>query len=162
MNYVKHLNHWFEELRLNNEAKPTHVSLYFGLFQMWNANRFPEKFVINRYEMMVMTKIGSKTTYSKMMQDLHKWGWINYLPSQSKYGLSTIQLFNMSEKGPSYSAKSGTGSETSNGTSSDTSSGTRTEPSNGTSSGQVVGHNNKTINSELINNKKNNKYDEEM
>lgn len=162
MNYIKHLNHWFEELRLNNEAKPTHISLYCALFQMWNINRFPEKFIINRYEMMTMTKIGSKTTYSNTMQDLHKWGWIDYSPSQSKYGVSTIQLFNMSEKAPSTSTTSGTSSGTRSNTSTGTSNGTSSETSSGTRTGQVVGHNNKTINNKTLNNKINNKYNEEM
>lgn len=162
MNYIKHLNQWFEELRLNNDAKPTHISLYCALFQMWNINRFPKSFIINRYEMMTMTKIGSKTTYSITMQDLHKWGWINYLPSNSKYGVSTVEMFNMSEKAALSIAANGTSNESSNGTGSETSNGTRNETSIGGRSGQVLGHNNKTINSEIKNNKINKKYDEEM
>lgn len=158
MNYIKHLNHWFEELRMNSDAKPTHISLYFALFQMWNINRFPEKFVINRYELMTLSKIGSKTTYSNLMQDLHRWGWVHYVPSQSKYGISAVKLLNMTDKPPA----SCTTFETSTEASSATSYAASNATSSGRGSGQVLGHNSKTINKELTKNKINKKYYEQM
>ncbi len=92
MNYIKHLNHWFEIMRTKEEVKPTHISLYLALFYLWNQNRFSPSFSINRQEMMNISKIGGYTTYSKCMRELHVWGWINYFPSTSKYGLSVVSL----------------------------------------------------------------------
>ena len=92
MNYIKHLNHWLEIMKTKPEVKPTHVSLYVALFYLWNHNRFATSFSINRQEMMNISKIGSCTTYSKCMRELHEWGWINYFPSTSKYGISMVSL----------------------------------------------------------------------
>lgn len=92
MNYVKHLNVWFELMKTNPEMKPTHIALYVVLFQYWNQNHFAANFVINRHELMNAMKLGSNSTYSKCMKDLHQWGWIIYYPSRSKYGVSLVSI----------------------------------------------------------------------
>lgn len=60
MNYIKHLNAVFQQFSMDSRLNPTHISLYVALFQFWNIHRFPEVFYINREEVMVMAKIGSK------------------------------------------------------------------------------------------------------
>lgn len=97
MNYIKHLTHWFELLKYNKEVKPTHIAIYIVLFQLWNQCRFPPSFVISRPELMNLCKIGSKSIYSNCMADMHKWEWVHYTPSHSKYGASTVSLVNWSE-----------------------------------------------------------------
>lgn len=92
MNYVKHLNTWFELMKTNPEMKPTHIALYVVLFQFWNQSHFASSFVINRQALMNAMKMGSKATYSKCMKDLHEWGWIIYYPSQSKFGVSQVSV----------------------------------------------------------------------
>lgn len=92
MNYIKHLSQWFELLRLSPEAKHTHIAIYIVLFQQWNQNRFTPVFIINRADLMGMSKIGSKSVYSNCMRDMHSWGWIIYSPSYCKYGQSTVAI----------------------------------------------------------------------
>lgn len=174
MNYIKHLNYWFELLRNNVEAKPTHIALYVTLFQQWNQGRFPQTFIINRTELMNLSKIGSKTVYSNCMSDMHRWGWVHYTPSYSNYGSSTVCIRNWSDETmdqepkrsknrPSTSPNMETCTETSDGTAHGTSAGTASETANGTASGQEVGHNNKTYKQETDNNKNlKNKYNEPM
>jgi len=41
-----------------------------ALFQLWNNNRFPDEFYINRNEVMQFSRIGSKTTYHRCIKEL--------------------------------------------------------------------------------------------
>lgn len=157
MNYVKHLNQWFALLQSNQDLRPTHIALYFVLFQLWNNNRFASVFVINRNEMMNLSKIGSKTTYSKCMNDLQKWGWINYKPSQSRYGISQVSLTlweqlpigenNMPKNSGNLVWESPTSDPSTN------KNGTTYKTSCGTSNGPVAGHNIINSKQEMTNNK---------
>ena len=78
MNYINHLNAVFRLFAKDSQVRPTHISLYIALFQLWNRNRFPEKFYINRGEVMIMSKIGSMTTYYNCMRRLHDRKYITY------------------------------------------------------------------------------------
>lgn len=81
MNYIKHLNGFFE--RLSNDQRMTayHISLYLILFQFWNLNRFQNPFSISRQELMALSRIGSVNTYARCVKELHHWGYISYFPS---------------------------------------------------------------------------------
>jgi|TARA_R110002167_G_scaffold105083_1_gene270474 hypothetical protein len=108
MNYIKHLNSVFELFTRDSRLNPTHISLYMALFQFWNINRFPEVFYINREEVMVMAKIGSKATYHRCLRRLHDWKYIRYLPSHNPYKGSQIQMLKF---GTSSDSNTGTSSE---------------------------------------------------
>jgi len=108
MNYIKHLNSVFELFTRDSRLNPTHISLYMALFQFWNINRFPEVFYINREEVMVMAKIGSKATYHRCLRRLHDWKYIRYLPSHNPYKGSQIQMLKF---GTSSCSNTGTSSE---------------------------------------------------
>lgn len=108
MNYIKHLNSVFELFTRDSRLNPTHISLYMALFQFWNINRFPEVFYINREEVMVMAKIGSKATYHRCLRRLHDWKYIRYLPSHNPYKGSQIQMLKF---GTSSGSNTGTSSE---------------------------------------------------
>ncbi|GBF18047.1 MULTISPECIES: hypothetical protein [Arenibacter] len=108
MNYIKHLNSVFKLFTRDSRLNPTHISLYMALFQFWNINRFPEVFYINREEVMVMAKIGSKATYHRCLRRLHDWKYIRYLPSHNPYKGSQIQMLKF---GTSSGSNTGTSSE---------------------------------------------------
>lgn len=92
MNYITHLNHWSALVEQNHFARPTHISLYYSLFQLWNKQHFADTIFITRYDLMKMSKIGSKTTYSKCIAELHSWGWLHYSPSHSIYTKSQVRM----------------------------------------------------------------------
>jgi hypothetical protein len=48
---------------------------------------------VARSELMKLSKIGSNNTYSKCMKDLHKWGYIEYLPSHDPFKGSKVNMF---------------------------------------------------------------------
>ncbi|WP_353120191.1 hypothetical protein [Myroides odoratus] len=135
-NYIKHLNVAAEFFKLNTEAKPTHIALYLSLFQIWNTLRFPPTYGINREELMNRSKIGSTTTYSKCMRDLHRWGLINYQSSTSQYGFSHVSITRLDQN----TANIFSIYETTTDTSTDTSSETSTDASTDTGGGQEVVH----------------------
>ena len=63
-----------------------------ALFQLWNANHFPEIFYVNRDEVMQLSKVGSKSIYHRCVKELHHWNYIVYFPSHNPYKGSKIKL----------------------------------------------------------------------
>ena len=93
MNYIKHLNGVFQQFAKDNRLNPTHISLYIALFQIWNHNRFPKDFFINREEIMSFSKIGSKSTYHRCIKELSHWKYILYSPSHNPFKGSRVKMF---------------------------------------------------------------------
>ncbi len=94
MNYITHLNGVFDQFSKDNRLNPTHISLYIALFQIWNHNRFPKDFHINREEVLKISKIGSTATYHKCIKELNHWKYIVYSPSHNPFKGSKVKLFN--------------------------------------------------------------------
>ena len=93
MNYIKHLNAIMKQISNDSRLNPTHISLYFALFYIWNYNRFPKDFFINREEVMSQSKIGSKSTYHRCVKELSHWKYIVYSPSHNPFKGSRVKLF---------------------------------------------------------------------
>jgi hypothetical protein len=98
------------------------------------------------------------------MSDMHRWGWITYRPSHSKYGSSTVSLANWSEASIQNGNKRGkntqvftpyfeTTCETTTETSTATTTGTSTATTSVPTAEPAVGHNNKTYKQQTENNK---------
>ena len=96
VNYIKHLNTVFFQFSKDKRLNPTHISLYMALFQLWNINRFPEDFFINREEVMQLSKIGSKSTYHRCLKELNHWNYVVYFPSHNPYRGSKIKMLKFS------------------------------------------------------------------
>jgi hypothetical protein len=92
MNYIKHLSGFFQKISYDTDLNPTHVSLYMALFQTWNVNRFQNPISITRNEMMRISKIYSKATYHKCINDLHTKEYIIYEPSHNPFKGSLIHV----------------------------------------------------------------------
>ena len=93
MNYIRHLNGVLEKFATDERLRPTHISLYLALFQMWNAARFQNPLSINRTELMQISKIGSANTYTDCLKDLHAWGYVKYIPSFNPTKGSLVNLY---------------------------------------------------------------------
>ena len=94
INYIKHLNGVFVHISKDSRLNPTHISLYIGLFQIWNNYHFTESFYINREEVMRYSKIGSKTTYHRCIKELSYWNYLLYQPSHNPFRGSRVKMFN--------------------------------------------------------------------
>ncbi|QOD61832.1 hypothetical protein H9I45_05145 [Polaribacter haliotis] len=115
VNFIKHLKGVLFQFSKDNRLNPTHISLYVGLFQIWNNNRFPEEFYINREEVMCFSKIGSKSTYHKCIKDLSHWKYIIYYPSHNPYKGSKIKMFKFETSSGQVVVHNSTKNETSTG-----------------------------------------------
>jgi hypothetical protein len=85
VNYISHLNNFFERVKVDQTLSPLHVSLYLALFHYWNVHRFDNLFPVYRDDLMQLSKIGSKNTYHKCIRELHQAGYILYYPAPFKY-----------------------------------------------------------------------------
>jgi hypothetical protein len=81
MNYILHLNTFLWKLRTETRLTGNHISLYLALFHYWNCNRFQNPFPLYRERLMQIAGIGSRTTYSKCLKELHDFGYIVHNPS---------------------------------------------------------------------------------
>jgi FtsZ-interacting cell division protein ZipA len=63
-----------------------------ALFQTWNVNRFQNPISITRNEMMRISKIYSKATYHKCINELHAKEYIKYEPSHNPFKGSLIYV----------------------------------------------------------------------
>ena len=90
MNYIRHLNGFFERLAEDERLSSYHISLYIALFQHWNANRFSDQFTISRTEVMQLARIGSANTYARCMKELADWGYVIYFPSSNLHSGSKV------------------------------------------------------------------------
>ena len=92
MNYIKLLNAAFEKFYFDDRLNPTHISLYMALFQEWNSSRFADEFYVNRRDLMMASKIGSKSTYHRCVTELDSWNYLFYFPSNNPYKGSKIKM----------------------------------------------------------------------
>ena len=92
MNYIQHLNATLMDFYDDDRLGYGHISLYMALFFYWNLHRFPKKFHANRTELMKMAKIGSKSTYHRLLRELQEFGYIDYHPAKGPHELSMVAL----------------------------------------------------------------------
>jgi hypothetical protein len=130
MNYIRHLNGFFERLAEDERLSSYHISLYIALFQQWNANRFRDQFTISRTEVMQLARIGSANTYARCMKELTDWGYIAYFPSSNLHSgskVSCIRFDSTSDTAGNTVGDTCIKSDTSASTATDTASNTGTE-----------------------------------
>src|SRR5690606_8211559 len=98
INYIRHLNSIFLLFTKDSRLNPTHVSLYMAFFQLWNHNRFPKQFYVNREEVMKLSKIGSKSTYHRCIKELDHYKYLVYNPSHNPFKGSQIKMLIFSSR----------------------------------------------------------------
>lgn len=128
VNYIQHLTGFFDMVAQDNRLSMGHIALYATLFQFWNLNRFRNPMSIARSEMMLISKIGSKSTYTKLLKELDQFGYIQYLPSNNPVKGSLVNLYTF-----------GNSSEHSSENSSEHSCRNTTSPTTGTTTEQSTG-----------------------
>lgn len=92
VNYISQLTEAISRFSDDERLNSTHVSLYLALFQFWNLNRFKNPISINRSDAMRVSKVGSKTTYHRCINQLDEWGYIKYFPSNNPLRGSLVKM----------------------------------------------------------------------
>ncbi len=98
MNYIRHLNAFFQFVRKDERLACSHVSLYLALFQYWNFNRFQNPFPVTRESIMQLSRLGSKNTYHKAIRHLNDTGYIIYHPPPTKFQAVKISMIRLDIK----------------------------------------------------------------
>lgn len=132
MNYIRHLNGFYNRLSQDQLMTPYHLSLYMALFQLWNLNRFKNPFTISRAETMQLSLISSVNTYARCIKQLQQWGYIRYVPTANLYcgsQVTCIRFDTGTDTGTDTGRYTGTdtGSDTGSDTGTDTGSDTGTD-----------------------------------
>ncbi|MGV8829008.1 MAG: hypothetical protein ACWA6U_11875 [Breznakibacter sp.] len=87
------MNELFALFDVDNRITVYHTALYLALFRLWNANHFVSPLRINRAIIMKMSKISSTKTYSKTIEELSQWGYVEYSPTNTKLHPSYVHVF---------------------------------------------------------------------
>jgi len=98
MNYIRHINAFYNHVKKDDRLTSSHISLYLALFQYWNYNRFQNPFPIYRDNMMQLSRIGSKNTYHKCIKQLHEANYIFYHSPVSKFQPIKISMIRLDQK----------------------------------------------------------------
>ncbi|MVT10648.1 hypothetical protein [Chitinophaga tropicalis] len=90
INYIGHLNTFYQRTRNDHRLNSTDMALYLALFHIWNSWHFKNPFAVQRTEAMKLSHIGSNRTYNDSLRKLQKCGYIVYLPPEQPFMRSTV------------------------------------------------------------------------
>lgn len=93
MSLIPYFRAWMDRVVRDDRLRPQHISLYAALLFYWNNNQFRNPLMLRRKELMRLSKIGSKDTYTKCLKELHQWNYMRYLPSANAQLRSQFHMF---------------------------------------------------------------------
>jgi hypothetical protein len=86
------LQNFLNTVKGDMRVNPRHISIYISLFQEWTKNNFESPVILKAKTVMELSKINSRTTFTKCIKDLHEFGYIRYIASRDHYRGSEIYL----------------------------------------------------------------------
>jgi putative lipase involved disintegration of autophagic bodies len=92
MEFMSHLEQVNRLWRKDNRILLEHISLYYALFTWWYCHRNGEQVAISSERMMQRSKIKSKEIYEETLEELDRYGYITYRPSNVKGQPATIAI----------------------------------------------------------------------
>jgi len=72
----------------------SHISLYVALVLRSGGDA---SFVITRGDLMHLSKIKSRQTYNRCMNELKEYGYIRYTPSSDPFSGSVVEILNLTK-----------------------------------------------------------------
>ena len=91
MELFEPLAEFYEAIADDGRISATHISLYIALLQQWNLNDCKNPIIIHRESIMKAAKI-SRRTYSRRINELQQYGYIQYVPSSNPFSGSMVYL----------------------------------------------------------------------
>ena len=85
VNFIRHIDIFFEIVRLSPAINYAHIALYISLFRYWNHSFFTNPMTPTRSEIMVYAGIKSKECYYRLLREISELDLIRYYPSKSRY-----------------------------------------------------------------------------
>ncbi|MBK8054968.1 MAG: hypothetical protein IPK35_17285 [Saprospiraceae bacterium] len=99
VNYIRHIDLFFEIARFSPAINYGHIALYISLFRSWNHSFFSNPMTPARDDIMAYAGIKSKECYYRILREISELDLIRYYPSKSKYEtglfcMSSLELVN--------------------------------------------------------------------
>ncbi len=94
MEELRQLTNFINKMVSDHRLKPVHLSLSLALCHIWIRSRFQRHYRISRRTLMEASRIRSRATYHKAIQELQKFGYLKYFPSYHPMKASEIELLN--------------------------------------------------------------------
>lgn len=94
MEELQQLTHFINKLISDDRLKPVHISLSLALCHSWIRSRFQRHYQISRRTLMRASRIRSRATYHKAIQELQRFGYLKYSPSYHPVKASEVELLN--------------------------------------------------------------------
>ncbi|MBK9742689.1 MAG: hypothetical protein IPO94_06850 [Saprospiraceae bacterium] len=85
VNYIRHIDIFFEIVRISPAINYAHIAVYISLFRFWNQAFFSNPITPTRSEIMIYASIKSKECYYKILREISELDLIRYYPSKSRY-----------------------------------------------------------------------------
>lgn len=80
-NPVDNLLRFIQKARDDPRIGPTHLSLYVSLFVYWHSKKWQNPISLYSHDIMPAGKIAASNTYHRTIRELHRYGYIEYIPS---------------------------------------------------------------------------------
>jgi len=92
MTQLNSLSAFFKAIANDPRVRASHISLYCALLQNCSEQACDMSISVMSTEIMKVAKISGVATYHKCIQDLHKYGYIQYKPSFNHRRKSKVYL----------------------------------------------------------------------
>ncbi|WP_205514348.1 hypothetical protein [Longitalea arenae] len=69
---------------------PVHISLYVAILHQYKLQEYKLPISVYSRDLMRLAKISASNTYHKYIQELHRYGFIQYLPSYNPVSGSSV------------------------------------------------------------------------
>lgn len=85
VNYIKHLDTFFEIVKCCDAIHFANIAVYISLFRLWNLCYFSNPFSPTREDIMMYSGLRSKDAYYRNLRELEVLDLIRYYPSRSRF-----------------------------------------------------------------------------
>src|SRR5450432_3731998 len=87
------LNDFISAIENDTRITTAHISLFVMLWNKWAATENGTSVIFYKYELMPLCRISSRSTFHKIIKQLHAYGYIHYAPSYNHYVGSRVEFF---------------------------------------------------------------------
>ena len=95
VNYIKHLDTFFEIVRCCDAIHYANIAMYISLFRLWNLSYFSNPFSPTREDIMMYSGFRSKDAFYRNLRELEVLDLIRYYPSRSRFERSFFCMSNL-------------------------------------------------------------------
>lgn len=92
MVFEEHFTGFYEAIYDDNRITSVHISIYMALLLAYLLHASENPIQIDKEVLMRHAKMNARATYYKSLQDLHEFGYINYIPSHNVFLGSLVYL----------------------------------------------------------------------